>query len=514
MLQALLGRFLDWTVGDGISSELSTAGDHDNFTSYCQRTDFSHFLELTPKNVNTRKLDEIIASPILQERMDSYFNDKIDMFPYEGSTSALASTTKSATVAGSDNSEPAPHPPTDETPSETARNGVGIIKPDRFYTIQAAMIERRFPGGRERDIGDGDLRDQISSMRYIFAWNYWQLIIARRGWTLLEAVALVLVALICIWLLRNSSLIPDITDAPLIRTPAFFQAVITAIILLFLNAASVIAYFLLQRRHSTLTDRYKNAVSKSAAVLRTSVDSRLRGIVDAMPDIFKQGEAAKQQLKDAKSLSLWPHEGRKWPVLGVWMAKRVEHIELFMQLEMWRIRRIHYGLRVLARWLSCLLFVLALLVFALVLFALHASGLVILERELTKFVAVLLALSLVAGVASISNPRWIAARSGRALFAISAVALPLLLAIGHLSDLLDIRDDAATVLAIVSVIGALVWISKLSFTAAIPDLNLIETTLLSAQLRGHHDTRVHTEMAELVYRLMGAVLHAEDTRRN
>jgi hypothetical protein len=290
-------------------------------------------------------------------------------------------------------------------------------------------------------------------MRYIFARNYRQLILVRRGWTLLGCVAILLSALIAVWVSGRTSSFLYAKTSLKGYSPELLQAVTCAFVVAFVNATSAITYMLLLKRHNTLAGNYTNAIEISAAVLRASAVSRLHGIIDAMPDIFKKGEAAKQDLIDAKHLDQWPQEGRKWPILGVWMSRRVEHIELFMQLEMWRIRRIHYGLRVVARWLSIIVFVLTLLIFGLLL--------------------------------------WL----------------------GQLAGVLPLQLSLSLILAVISLVIGIGFISKLSFSAAIPDLNIIEKTLLSGDLRGHHDTQLHVHLADLVYRLLGGILRAEETQK-
>ena len=72
---------------------------------------------------------------------------------------------------------------------------------------------------------------------------------------------------------------------------------------------------------------------------------RQNGIIAIIPLIFTEAENDKFVMKSEGKLDKWPEEVRKWTKLVFWMAGRVEYNDLAVQLQMWRIRRLHFGMR-------------------------------------------------------------------------------------------------------------------------------------------------------------------------
>lgn len=76
----------------------------------------------------------------------------------------------------------------------------------RAYAVVRLIDPADLPQDR-RDIGDGDLRDEISCMRYVFEHNYWQLIVGRRYSALAGAALIVTVGLLATWFSGHALLV-------------------------------------------------------------------------------------------------------------------------------------------------------------------------------------------------------------------------------------------------------------------------------------------------------------------
>jgi hypothetical protein len=471
MLKEILGRHLDVMVGDGISSELSTQADELKFHDYWENVE-SHFFVLKAREMKTRRIEDfidIVKDPEKwaehSELMDRYFDDDIDMFPYEHTKDSASNPQTSQSPPATEQNSSSLDPATDTSKAQSrttlpldapipAASAPPLIKPERFFHIQIDLIERRFPLGRTNDIGDGDLRDLVSSFRAVFALNYWQLIMSRRIWTVIGAAiilaAALLTASLALYFVEHGAL-DFILPAPGYRMVAVVAAALVALILV--GVVEFLVFYVLSRRYETLKERYVNAVRTSCAILRAPLNNRLQNLVQIINPLFIRVEQARTDYPDGE-LDHWPEEAKKWIALALWMARRVEYIQFFVQVEMWRVRRIHYAMKTMAGWLSVLIFVCSSAVIGLI---------------------------------------WL-----------SACAIGL----GHFGDGLGDRLLIGVSVTIAALVG-IGLISKASYTAGIPQLNLVEDNLQTAELQGYKDTKLHNELGDVVLRTLKLLLREE-----
>ncbi|MEI9990022.1 MAG: hypothetical protein WDM86_08295 [Rhizomicrobium sp.] len=312
--------------------------------------DHRGFVEIAPQKSRTRSIDEyreIVRDParwatLKAELLDEYFDDPIDMFPYEGGVERREK--DAATPQG-----------------DVWRRGLwwrtldrslNLAIPARFFQIQADLIKRRFPGGRNQTIGDSDIRDLISCLRYVFARNFSQLVWVRRVWCAFVS-AIVLLAFACFAV----SFDPAAFFPPGMAVTGHMLRLLS-MGLAGLVAVLTVATFFIYRFWSN--NEYGDAVEKSCSNVRTGLQTRLQELVAIIPLIFHRIDRDKFELKKDDLLKQWPDEVRKWSRLAFWMAMRVQYLEFFMQVEMWRIRRIHAWTRLIGLGLSTAIFLVSL----------------------------------------------------------------------------------------------------------------------------------------------------------
>jgi hypothetical protein len=291
----------------------------------------SGYCKISPKEFRTRSINDLKKVALsdrseewgaFNTQMNAFFEDKIRIFPFSDSieTANCDSTTSRASKSTSSKSK------SGRTASNPSRHWLypllGIEKPLRFDLLQAEMIERRFPGGRNRDIGDGDFRDLITGLRVSFASNFTRLVVRRRRWQLyLSALVVIAAALAATF----GGQIPY-------ATPAAYSVFVTApFVLLFIFGHQ--------------TNRYNSALEESCANVRTGAQMRQQELVALLPLIFAEVDRQKFELKTQRRLEQWPIETKKWSKIAFWIDGRVENNELFTQLEMWRTRRINFFVR-------------------------------------------------------------------------------------------------------------------------------------------------------------------------
>jgi len=400
--------------------------------------DQHHFRTLRSEAFVTRKIDtyrDILKNPekwraFETENMNRYFDDAIILFPYE-----LSQADKNGNKA-KPNLEP----------------------PNRFFRIQQNMVKRRFPFGKNDTPGDADLRAHISALRYIYSKNFFSLIMKRR-WLAVEYAGVGLGILAAHFVL-TAAIWPALPLLGAEQMPSL--GVLLTAILCFI---ALIA-FLSTGRHTfhlfeVYKDEYEASMRASCLLLGRNLQVRQQDIIAMIPLIFTEADNDKFVLKGAGKLDKWPEEVRKWTKLAFWMAGRVEYNELATQLHMWRLRRLHFGLKWLATLLTKVmifggLFVLALLLWAFWLVALHLKG--------TWFTAT---------------------HSWEALLLANAVVA------------------AACAIFIWSIIRA-------SDRKHPVELDLIENSIITQNIQGHKDVRLHDLVAQQLFREKSALLHEEE----
>ena len=195
---------------------------------------------------------------------------------------------------------------------------------------------------------------------------------------------------------------------------------------------------------------------------------RVHDLIAIIPLIFATVDRSKMELKNQGRLDEWPTEIKKWSKLAFWMAARVEHIELYMQVQMWRIRRFHYGLRWIARWASILLAV---------------------------------------AVIGVGGYSLLAIEPHRAILA--ALAAP------DLPSAVDrfVQDIPAVwfeaLLILTTAIASLAALYA-TYRSAVPDIDIVEQTLKTSAMQGFRDVRLHDQISEMLFREKMSLLHEED----
>lgn len=400
------------------------------------------YLKLETSDVKTRDIDtyvEILADPARyaqfeSELMDAYFLDDIDMFPFEDSAGKA------------------------EGPSGFKE----IAKPKDFFFLQKQMIERRFAPRAEAtagEIGESDLRMLISRLRWVFLKNYAHLILHRRR--------LVLGLIVLMLSVAGAAMAFDAATSP-----PLYQQVLALTAWAGFLAGTV--FWFLPWDFTNHRNHYVAALDASCNGLARPLQLRLHDLVATIPLIFAKVDRSKMEFKNEDRLKEWPSEIKKWSKLAFWMAARVEHIELYMQVQMWRVRRFHFGLRWIGRKLTGLL---KALVYGFGVAAVIALG------------------GYVAGL-----PEW--RQVSGAIESGDASALwPLVCVIGR-----DLWFPAA--FGGLTLVAA--WLAaRATFRNAVPDVDLVEKTLRTSTMQGFRDVKLHDQISELLFREKMSLLHEE-----
>lgn len=369
------------------------------------------------------------------ENMDKFFNDAIELFPYER-------------ASVQNDAKPADAKSKDAKPS--------FEPPGRFFRVQQKMIQRRFPWGRNLTFGDADLRDNVETLRYIFAKNFIALILRRRALALhyvLMAVGILLanaiLAPLVIWLVGRFA-----TNSLQINTGVAAVLAVVSWGIFHFTYGHTLELF------GYLRDQYQAAIRASCLVLGRNLQVRQQDIIALIPLIFKQADDDKYRMLNEGRLKEWPDEARKWTKLAFWMAGRVEYNELSMQLHMWRIRRLYFGLRWVATGLTE-----ALTAFSVFALTVSAGGFTVLLFLLRHVIA--------------DDHHTLAA-----------------IALGGIATAV-----ACTFYSI--------WIVQASDSRHRVELDLIEKNIMTTTIQGHTDVNLHDIVAERLFIDKSALLYEE-----
>ncbi len=187
-------------------------------------------------------------------------------------------------------------------------------KPDRFYDFYEASIAERFPD-------DEDIRGLISRYTRNFFMSLSGYVATKR--------ILLLLALATVWFLTVEG--PTIVHSMNIVGPLQLAVVVLAEILIFPVFAGINALIFLQYRISLENRSYE--LSRQI-IQRTRELQNLYTTLRALPD---QEETHFQNEGEA-----WGARAKYLVRLVMWVAKRMEYLEKFIQVEMWRVRRERY----------------------------------------------------------------------------------------------------------------------------------------------------------------------------
>ena len=203
-------------------------------------------------------------------------------------------------------------------------------KPDRFYDFYEQSIAERFPD-------DADLRGFISEYSRSFFGSLVAYMLTKR--------VLLLTGLVGLWFLILEG---PIMAAGMGMSPTLQPVmVIVAMLLIFPVLAGINALVFLQYRIGLENRSYE--LSRQI-IQRTRELQNLYTTLRAMPD---QEETRFQNEGEA-----WGKRSAYLIRLMMWVAQRMEYLEKFIQVEMWRVRRERYWIN----WLGGILIVLIILI--------------------------------------------------------------------------------------------------------------------------------------------------------
>ncbi|UDF04143.1 hypothetical protein [Asticcacaulis sp. AND118] len=290
--------------------------------------EFNGFHELEQRETKTKRIEayaDILRDDEtrrnLEEKMNMYFNDTVEMFPY-----ARRNLSRDKGVTD-----------------------LRIFNPDAYFKVVIAMIQRRFPGGTDGKIGDQDVRDMTTCLRVLYKEDLWNLIRRRRSdaWGRMWAGLL--------WMAFNAIIFPLILELMPRLYPGIEPAIAIGCVgaLTLLGLLSMVWGVFAHRdflRQIRIT--YESALKTSASNLRNALHARLTESVSLISQIMARIDREKWDLKAEDRLKEWPDKVTHWSKLAFWLAARVEAMEEFIQAEMWLIRRTHFGLRHVAGLIS------------------------------------------------------------------------------------------------------------------------------------------------------------------
>lgn len=192
--------------------------------------------------------------------------------------------------------------------SETSR------KPDRFYKFYEDTIAERFPD-------DDDIRGKINAYTRGFFG-------ALAGYVLVKRLLLA-AALAGLWILAVWG--PDLVRTTGMTAAFEVPAIIIASVIVMGVFAGINALFFLQYRISLENRSYE--LSRQI-IQRTRELQNLYTTLRALPD----QEETRYQSQGAE----WGARSAFLIRLVMWVAKRMEYLEKYIQVEMWRVRRERY----------------------------------------------------------------------------------------------------------------------------------------------------------------------------
>jgi hypothetical protein len=246
----------------------------------------------------------------LQERMDAYFDYAIEIFPYRA--------------------------PAGTQPGK-------LTRPKRFFVIQREMIETCFPGGRQSgEPGDSDLRDLLAALQLSFRHNLRHYYLCKRLVCELAAVCLVsyfFLAFLYDYVSLKNVVCAILPDSVCQNGPpplsGWVEGGLFIVTILAVVALSWLCNWLL---HTLLL----GALNVSCLFVDGQAAIRSKNLTNLIDDVFPRIDSDRYILEKTEHRREWPERSKKWSVLIYWLAKRLEYIERFVQVEIWLMRREHY----------------------------------------------------------------------------------------------------------------------------------------------------------------------------
>ncbi|WP_421934562.1 hypothetical protein [Phenylobacterium sp.] len=208
-------------------------------------------------------------------------------------------------------------------------------KPDRFYDFYEASIDERFPGDR-------DIRDVISRYGRAFFGSLVGYVAAKR--------VLLALALFCLWLMAVEG--PAMVAGMGLGGLAQVAAILATMLLILPVYAGINALVFQQYRISLENRSYELS---RLIVQRTRELQNLYTTLRALPD--------QEETRHVNAGKAWGARSAYLVRLMMWVAQRMEYLEKFIQVEMWRVRRERYWINwaggilvvlILAAWIALL----------------------------------------------------------------------------------------------------------------------------------------------------------------
>jgi hypothetical protein len=206
------------------------------------------------------------------------------------------------------------------------RTGGLFQPPIRFFQLHVDSIEKSFPS-------DGDARGLISALATVVSANLWRFLIFKR--TVYVTTFLIFLALPTI-LSQQGFLKPapvELGKTLPQRWPAFNSVMASDWFAIAFSSLMVLAFFWIL--NAWLSSQFKQSAENSATRTQVGLVQRFRDLVNSITDA--ENQIYSSEFEGQKDL--WPHRAEWWSTLLIWLCKRVEYIERFLQIEMWQIRR-------------------------------------------------------------------------------------------------------------------------------------------------------------------------------
>ena len=196
-----------------------------------------------------------------------------------------------------------------DRPLYPSRDGYSEIRAKhfRYFRIVETDTERTFPD-------DADFRRCIDAIRHVFARN---VVI----YTVIKRAALI-VALSLIYLF-SFQVLPGFS-------PFASTAVLCIAVLLVFSAFTLAMY-----------NRYEKSLRNSCSNLKSIVNRRYNDLSVLLPSLQRAIESG-DKLHISAGNHQWPRKAAFITKLIIWVAKRMEYQEKYLQPEMWRISRMQY----------------------------------------------------------------------------------------------------------------------------------------------------------------------------
>ena len=230
----------------------------------------------------------------LTELMERFFRRPIDMFP--------------------ESSSPGP-----------------IQRPRRFFELQRELIDERFPGG-SGEFGDADIRALISEFQSIFSVNIAKFVVSKK---LILLVAGLAPLFACTWALE-ASVWCGMVRAEWLCAPG--AGLHRALVVLGVIATALILF---QALNSALFQAYREKLDRTATPISHNMQARTKEFAKLFGELKFNIEHRQSKLTDERRAD-WPGDAGKWTVMAYWISQRLDYLERFVQIEMWRVRRAHY----------------------------------------------------------------------------------------------------------------------------------------------------------------------------